>query len=61
MLNDVMLTNNKKNLPTLKISQILLLQDSEVIPTKIPHLSQSENLSIFAEEKNHSESASSDV
>lgn len=56
-----MLTNNKKDLSTLKISQILLLQDSKVIPRKIPHLSQSENSSIFAEEKNHSEGASSDV
>ena len=56
-----MLTNNKKDLPTLKISQVLLLQDSEVVPTKIQHLSQSENLSIFAEEKNHSGGASSDV
>lgn len=56
-----MLTNRKKNLPTLKICQILLLQDSEVVPTKIPHLSQSENLSIFAVEKNHSEGASSHV
>lgn len=56
-----MLTNNKKDLSTLKISQILLLQGSKVIPRKIPHLSQSENLSIFAEEKNHSKGASSDV
>lgn len=56
-----MLTNRKKDLPNLIICQIYLLQDSEVVPTKIPHLSQSENLSIFAEEKNHSEGTSSDV
>lgn len=56
-----MLKDNKKDLSTLKISQIILLQDSEVVPTKIPHLSQSENLSIFAEEKNHSKGAGSYV
>lgn len=49
-----MLTNRKKDLPNLIICQILLLQDSQMIPTKFPHLFHTENLSIFAEEKNHS-------
>ena len=56
-----MLTYLKKDLPNLIICQILLLQGSQVIPTKIRHLSRSANLSIFAEEKNHCLSADSDV